>query len=350
MNRSILILLLATFFACNQVPETHVPGPTEIKIAKVDSLVNAWNNSSEFNGTVLVAYSDSVYTKAAGFAIQADSSPLRVNSVFYLGSLAKQFTGMAIMLLAEEGKLGLEDKAVSYMDSLPDFCSTITIRHMLNHTSGLPDYYGLGIFKPGMTNEMVYDAMKTLDSLDFEPGSSYKYSNSAYVLLSMIAGKAAGKPMGDYLKEKVFDKLNMKYSAALDEPGDQIENRVRGHNADGTENLYNAFTTGGGGIFSNVLDLYKWVRALDENKVVSADLMAESYKPAILSDSTISWYGFGWRLDEENESIYQHSGSLAGFRTYMYRDTANGTVVILLSNYTNAVADLNEEILKILND
>ena len=320
------------------------------KAHKIHELLLESNKNDEFSGTALIAHDDSVYTFSLGFSNAQEKTEMKTSDVFYLGSLAKQFTGMAIMLLVDQGKMAFDDPITNFYDSLPAFCNAITVRNMLNHTSGLPDYYGMGIFKPGMTNGMVVEAMHNLDSLSFKPESRYSYSNSAYVILSEIVEKVSGDSFADFLKKNVFEPLEMESSLVFDQMEPMIQNRVKGHTQNGEPNDYDAYTTGGGGIFSNVSDLYKWVRALDNSNLVKNEIDKEAYTPFKLSNDSISYYGFGWRLNMEDPEIVQHSGSLAGFRTYLYRNRSNGTVIILLSNYTNNVSELKSELIKVLNE
>ena len=317
----------------------------------MDSLFTDLHAKNKFNGTVLVADSGIVrYQQAFGVAEVEPEREMKNGSVFYLGSLAKQFTGMSILLLQADGKLSYSDPLSRYFPEFPSFTHNISLRQMLTHTSGLPDYYSLGAFKPGFSNQDVYELVMNLDSLDFVPGSDYAYSNTAYVLLSMVAEKAAEKSFHDFLQERVFTPLHMQHSVVYDETQPERGSRALGYTQEGEPDDYNAFTTGGGGIFSNTGDLFLWVKALSENRLLTAEQMKEAYRPMPLTTGELSYYGFGWRLSEKHPHIVQHSGSLAGFRTYLYRNRDRELTIILLSNFTQPVGAINEKVLEILEE
>ena len=351
MRIPFLLLLVISLISCGKKTDNHQDHQVVLSgiSSELDSLLTEENKEGRFNGTVLVGRGDSLLlTKAYGVADNSTKEPLNTTSVFYMGSLAKQFTSMSIMLLEADGKLSFDDPIITYLPELEKTVGGITIRQMMNHTSGLPDYYALGIFKEGMRNADVLKAMTEIDSLDFEPNAEYSYSNSAYVLLSIIAERVSGKSFGAFLNEKVFLPLNMLNTVVYDETKPEISHRVKGHNEDGSLNDYNAFTTGGGGIFSNVEDMYLWDRALYQDKVINQEKLQGAFTPAVLSNDSLSYYGFGWMLDKDFPGQVRHSGSLAGFRTYIFRDTKSKTVIILLSNFTNNASALTNKIRDVL--
>ncbi len=316
---------------------------------QIDELMTSKHQSGQFNGTVLVAVEGKVmYRKAFGIAEQGRA--LETDTPFYLGSLAKAFTGMAIMMLAEEGKLSYDSKLNSYLPELPDYTREITIRNLLNHTSGLPDYYDMGKYVDDMTNQMVLKVVLDQQGLEFEPGERYAYSNTAYVLLSLVIERLSGQTFRQFLIEKIFKPLGMAHSEVLDGTQPKLESRATGHTEQGEVDDYQAFTTGAGGIFSQVDNLYLWDQALYSQRLVKKKTLAQAFIPAKLNDGTLSYYGFGWRLNQENPEVIEHSGSLVGFRTYLYRDRRNKNTVILLSNFTNDVSAIKQEIVKIIGE
>jgi len=169
----------------------------------LDSLMKAKHEAGEFNGTILVALGGKIkYRKA--FGVAEKDRDLKADTPFYLGSLAKSFTGMCFMMLAEKKKLGYDDKIVDYFSELPEFMGEITVRHLLNHTSGIPDYYAMGKYVDSMTNDMVMEVILDLKSLEFPPGEKYSYSNTGYVLLSMLIERVAKESYRKFLKWKIF--------------------------------------------------------------------------------------------------------------------------------------------------
>lgn len=316
---------------------------------RLDSLMKAKHEAGEFNGTILVALGGKIkYRKAFGVA-EKDRN-LKADTPFYLGSLAKSFTGMCVMMLAEKKKLGYDDKIVDYFSELPEFMGEITVRHLLNHTSGIPDYYAMGKYVDSMTNDMVMEVILDLKSLEFPPGEKYSYSNTGYVLLSMLIERVAKESYRKFLNWKIFDPLGMEYSEIFDGTQPKMSRRARGHSQSGERNDYQARTTGAGGVYSQIDDLFLWDQALYDDDLIKAENLEQAFTPARLTSGELSYYGFGWVLEAKNPKVVQHSGSLAGFRSFFYRDTENKNTIILLSNFTNDVKSIKEEIVKLIGE
>lgn len=316
---------------------------------RLDSLMKAKHEAGEFNGTILVALGGKIkYRKA--FGVAEKDRDLKADTPFYLGSLAQSFTGMGVMMMVEKKKLGYDDKIVDYFSELPEFMGEITVRHLLNHTSGIPDYYAMGKYVDSMTNEMVMEVILDLKSLEFPPGEKYSYSNTGYVLLSMLIERVAKESYRKFLNWKIFDPLGMEYSEIFDGTQPKMSRRARGHSQSGERNDYQARTTGAGGVYSQIDDLFIWDQALYDNNLIKAENLEQAFTPARLTSGELSYYGFGWVLEAKNPKVVQHSGSLAGFRSFFYRDTENKNTIILLSNFTNDVKSIKEEIVKLIGE
>ncbi|MEQ8533224.1 MAG: serine hydrolase domain-containing protein [Imperialibacter sp.] len=307
---------------------------TSISITEtLDQMVERYHKDGYYNGTILVADKNGILLKKAyGMADFDKRRPLDTSSTFYMASVSKQFTAMAIMLLKERKLLTIDDKLSKYFPSFPDWARSVTIRHLLTHTSGIPDYYGLGASRPGFTNTDVVEVVKGIMALRFAPGAKYEYSNTAYVLLSSIVQQISGMGFNSFMQKNVFQPIGMKSTVAYDETKPQRTNRCKGFDANGKEDDYPFFTTGGGGLYSNVEDMYKWHQALQSYQLVSQATMAEGYSPMTLNDGVVSWYGFGWMLDEKKTNRVLHTGTLTSFRTYIERNLDNGQVIIMLNN------------------
>lgn len=341
------LLPLLYLTACQSDPESSAPSTAE----QLDSLMSYSHENGLFNGTVLVSKNnDVIYRKAFGYADFEKGEELMPESDFYLASVSKQFTTMAIMILKERGELSYEDKLSKFFPDYPSYADSITIRHMMTHTSGIPDHYRLNAYKPGLSNQDVYELLVRQEQLDFKPGSQEAYSNGAYVLLSMIVEEVAG-PFHEFMKDNIFDPLGMDHSLVYDHSEPQVPNRAIGHNAIGDKDDYEIFTTGAGGIYSNVDDLYKWDQALQANKLVSRETLMEAYQPYILSSGDTSYYGFGWSLDPGRNWV-GHSGSLSGFRTYLRRYPDKGDAFVLLTNMGRsfAMGQINDGLEQILKN
>jgi CubicO group peptidase (beta-lactamase class C family) len=345
MNKYLLILslvwLLASYTEQSEPTHSTVKNPESrsyYSIQILDSIINDCHQNGEFNGTVLVTRNNKVvYRKALGYANFETKKKLIPESVFYLASVSKQFTAMAIMILNERKKLAYDDKLSKYFPEFPSYANEITIRHLLTHTSGIPDHFRLNSYKPDLKNEDVLEILIKQKFLDFKPGDRFEYSNSGYILLAMITEKVSGNPFHEFMKVNVFDPLGMNNTLVYDESKPFIDNRAIGYSMDGTINDYNILTTGAGGMFSTVDDLYLWDQALYTGTLVSWGTKYEAYTPFTLNDGAVSNYGFGWFIyEDERRKTVSHSGSFSGFRNYISRDIVNKNAFVLLTNNGDA--------------
>ena len=305
---------------------------TAVEIGK---LMDKLHQNGQFNGTVLVADKGKVLYKGAfGYGDYLTKRKLVVESPCYLASVSKQFTTMAVMLLKEKEKLNYEDPLSNYFPEFPDYAKNVTIRQMMNHTSGIPDHYGLGIYKPGLTNDDVVQTLIKHGQLDFDPGEKYSYSNGAYVMLSMIVEKISGQSFPAFMKGNIFTPLEMENTCVFDKKTPAIKNRAIGYTPVWTLEDYEIFTTGAGGIYSTVEDLFKWDQALYSGKLISQNRLDEAFTSAVLNDGSETGYGFGWGVGKNADGgkIVNHSGGLNGFRTFIERDLQNKRTIILLTN------------------
>ena len=336
------IILLISFqilfcFSCNQ----------STKEDKINELISYCSENDIFNGSVLVAEGGNILFKNAyGYSNLEDKKVLNLNTPSCIGSVSKQFTAMAVMILKEQNKLNYEDKLVQYFPGIP-CAKKITIRHLLNHTSGtlrytdLPELRINGLLKDDLTNQDVFDALVKRNSLDFEPGEKYSYTNSGFILLAMIIEKIAGEPFHKFLKDYIFSPLEMNNTFVCDGIVRYNREKAIGYNIYGDRDDYNVLVEGAGGIYSTVEDLYKWDQALYSEKLVSQKTLKEAFTPGLLnngnSSRTISdstWgYGFGWLLRKTNTAdIVWHDGGFNGFSAIIYRELNNRDCIILISN------------------
>ncbi|MFC2084690.1 serine hydrolase [Bacteroidota bacterium] len=301
---------------------------------RIDGFVTQFYEKGLFNGSVLIAVDGNVvYKNALGFADFETGQQLETNSAFYLASVSKQLTCLAVMILKEQDKLNYNDKLSDFFPEFPPYADTVTVKHLMTHTSGIPDHFRLGSYKPDLTNNDVLNLLVKQDTLDFEPGERYSYSNGAYVLLSMIVEKASGVPFHEFMEENVFDPLDMDNSLVYDESKPEILNRATGFNMYGEKDDYDILTTGAGGIYSTVVDLYKLDRALYSEKLVTQETLDEAFTSFELNDGSKTNYGYGWGIREEDDGkIVAHSGGLNGFRTYFERHLDKKNTIALLTN------------------
>jgi CubicO group peptidase (beta-lactamase class C family) len=315
------------------------------RASKLDALLKAYVEQGRFNGSVLVADNGHVVlSKGYGKANFEWDIPNTADTKFRLGSITKQFTSMLVMQLVAEGKIKLEAPVTTYLpDYRKDTGSRITVRHLLNHTSGLPNYTSFpAFFENNGRNPFDVDTfVKQFASgdLEFEPGSKFAYSNSGYFLLGAILEKVAAKPYEQLLKERIFGPLGMTDSG-YDHHDALLRHRASGYQKRGDtyENapyLDMSIPYAAGSIYSTVDDLFKWDHALYENELLGAEFKTLLFTPALEN------YGFGWAMNPmkltETRSVdtVSHGGGIHGFSTLLVRVPAKKQLVVLLDNTSN---------------
>ena len=283
---------------------------------------------------------------------------------FRLASCSKQFTAMSIMLLVHDGKLRYDDKLTGVFPDFPDYGKAITIRHLLNHTSGLPDYEDLIASAekrkgaPIWTSTHQIQDAEVLDLLKqeavgkFAPGTQWSYSNSGYVVLGLVVTKIAGKPFREFLRERIFTPLKMSQTLAYQKGQNEVPNRAYGHSKEDdawkeNDQSPTSATLGDGGIYSSLSDLAKWDEALAQHTLLSEKEMQTALTPAqLINSNEPKWpansdrpegtpvsYGFGWFLDPyRNHARMWHYGDTVGFHTYIQRFPADRLTIIILCN------------------
>jgi CubicO group peptidase (beta-lactamase class C family) len=327
------------------------------KVQKIDSFLTTFYNRGILNGNVLIAEKGNViYKKSFGFSNETTKEKLNENSIFELASVSKQFTAMAIVLLKEKGKLNYEDKISKFIPELSNY--TITIRNLLNHTGGLPDYMEImdSVFdksKIATNKDIISTFAKLKPKILFEPDTKWEYSNTGYALLASIIEKASGMSYGNYLSKAIFKPLQMNntfvYTRRL--APQKIANYAYGYVY--SDSLKKYFLpddvaatkmvvwldgiVGDGTVNSTVIDLLKWDRALYTGKLISKESKKEIFTSSALSDKTKTDYGFGWFIKDNGVygNIVNHTGGWPGYRTLIERHTQNDKTIIVLLNYEN---------------
>jgi CubicO group peptidase (beta-lactamase class C family) len=284
------------------------------------------------------------YMNTRGITDLSTKAPLRPDSRFYIASLGKQFTAVAVMMLAERGKLSYDDKLVKYFPEFASFAPNITIRQILTHTSGLIDH--LDVVKDnvtGWTNDDVVKLLARENRVLFQPGEKFGYSNSGYVLLSLVVEKVSGLEFSKYLEMNIFKPLKMKNTFVVARDA-KIENRVRGYiqnNGKWEPADIDAFTTGAGGIFSTLEDLEKWDRSFYTERLIKAETLKLASVPAVLNNGRPTPYGFGWLAEFAakgklaNVWYVASFGDFKGFKGLIKRIPEKRFTVIVLTNNGN---------------
>jgi len=275
---------------------------------------------------------------------------------FRLASVTKAFTAAAVMLLARDGKLRYEDTLAGLFPDFPEYGRAVAVRHLLNHTSGLPDYEdlmpppdpSLPVEQVQIKDAGVFELLKRQNAGKFAPGTRWAYSNSGYVLLGFIVEKVSGHPFSEFLRDRIFAPLKMSGTVAYVRGRNEVANRAFGHaKEDGrwieTDQSPTSATLGDGGVYSSLSDLAKWDEALRRHTLLSEAEMRPALTPVHVEeapptepDGTPADYGFGWFLNPwKGHARIWHYGETAGFRTAIHRFVNDGLTVIVLCNRTD---------------
>lgn len=305
--------------------------------AGIDGLMQRYDG--RFPGAAVLVLKDGhpVFRRGYGLAVVEDGTPVSPQSNFRLASVSKQFTAAAILLLAEDGKLCIDDPVKQWLPSLPAVADTVTLRQLLSHTSGLLDYEDL--MDPADTRQVHdSDVLQLLEKENrsyFAPGSAYRYSNSGYALLALVVGKASGSDFASFLRQRIFLPLGMNSTFAHQDGVDDVPHRAYGYSwIDGhwqrTDQSTTSAVLGDGGIYSSIDDLAKWDAALYDQRLLRRESLQLAFSPATKTDEPdVPHYGFGWRI---NGDALWHSGESIGFRNVIVRYPKQKLTVVVLSN------------------
>ncbi|MCB9008482.1 MAG: beta-lactamase family protein [Ardenticatenaceae bacterium] len=310
---------------------------------EIDNLVQGTYSPNEPGAAVIVVKNgEIIYRQGQGMANVELGVPIDPDMVFRLASITKQFTAVAILILAEQAKLAVDDPITKYLPDYPTHDHLITIRHLLTHTSGImnctemPEF--LSLQRKDLSVPELIDSFKH-QPMQFAPGKRWSYSNSGYILLGAIIEKISGQTYEEFIRESIFTPLGMKDSS-YDTPLKIMPRRVAGYDKgpDGyTNSAYLSMTQpyAAGSLASTVDDLAIWDAALYTDKLLKRETLKQAFTPFQLADGSLTMYGFGWRLSEyEGHQMIQHSGGINGFRTHALRMPEDRVFVAVLSNNT----------------
>jgi CubicO group peptidase (beta-lactamase class C family) len=341
-----------------------VPGATEDATqAGIDSIFKPLADGKSPGVAILVRKDGrTIFQRGYGVRDLRTFRKIDDRTDFRLASFTKQFTAMASMLLVHDGKLRYDERITDVFPEFPAYGRAITIRHLLTHTAGLPDYEDL--MGPTWTalhqiqDDDVLNLLEHQTTPKFAAGTSWAYSNSGYVLLGLMVAKTSGEPFGEFLHDRIFAPLGMNETLAFVNGKNSVPNRAFGHTkqASGfveTDQSSTSATLGDGGVYSNLVDLTKWDAALEAHSLLGEEEMRAALTPATLNDgSQPNWpaspgednlnpgkpvsYGFGWFLDPyRGHARMWHTGSTMGFRTVIERFTGEKSTVVILCNRTD---------------
>lgn len=315
-------------------------------LARLDALFAKWNSKDSPGCAVAVSRNgQAIATRAYGMADLEKAVPATPDSIYEAGSDSKQFTAAAILMLAREGKLSLDDDIRKYLPELPAYSAPVTIRHMLHHTSGLRDWGSVAAIEGWprnsrtASNDDVLEIASRQTELNFAPGSHYLYSNSNYNLAAIIVARVSGQSLADFTADRIFKPLGMTHTSWRDDHGEVVAGRTGAYDyQDGVyrndQVIEDAY--GNGGLLTTVGDLVKWQAALDAG-TFGAGFTEQMQTPTRLNDGTPIAYALALvNLDHHGQQEVSHSGSTGGYRAWMARYPKQKLAVSLLCNTGNA--------------
>jgi len=351
--------------------ETRAQSPKIRQEQQIDALFSSVTEKDAPGMAVLVRRDGhALFEKGYGVRDLRTKAKIDQRTNFRLASFTKQFTAIAVMLLARDGKLRYDQTLTEIFPDFPAYGKNIAIRNLLNHTGGLPDYEDLMAAAETPRNSWIWtperqihdaEVLKLLEAETkgkFAPGTSWSYSNSGYVILGLIVAKTSGQSYSDFLHARIFSPLHMDHTVVYQKGKNEVVNRAYGYSKEGdalkeTDQSSTSATLGDGGIYSNLEDLAKWDDALRNHALLNEKEMQPALTPVKLNDgSQPRWpreanddnlhpgkpvsYGFGWFLDSyQGHPRMWHTGTTMGFRTVIERFTRDDLTIIILANRTD---------------
>lgn len=312
--------------------------------AAIDAAVRGEMDRQHIPGAAVAVIRGGTVIRSQGYGLAnvEHAVPVTPDTIFQSGSLGKMFTAAAVMLQVEDGKVALADPIAKFFPGAPPPWKSITVRHLLTHTSGIPDYTDGAIDLRKDYTEAQLAAMAYTLKPDFKPGEKWKYSNTGYLLLGIIIHKVSGKFYGDVLAERVFQPLGMAATRVISESA-IVPHRAAGYrlvkgelrNQEWVSPSLN--TTADGALYFSVKDLIAWDAGVRARRVLSPSSWASVFEPVRLNDGTTHGYGFGWAIGARGgQPVYQHGGSWQGFKTHYARFARGDLSIVALANLQQA--------------
>jgi len=347
LSRNFLLYLFGLCMAAQA--SAQLVEPTDDALKKLDGTISQYLEDNVTPGAIVavIANGQLIHVRPYGLANVELSVPVTEDTVFEIGSISKQFVAAAAMMLVGENKLDLDKPIHHYLPELPGEWLDVTMRQLLTHTSGIPDYEEIASYDIYRYRLTAPEVIKIAQSrpMDFPPGTGWYYSNTGYYLASMILERIEEKPLGEILRLRIFEPLGMKRTRFAD-PEAIISSRAAGYWVNKRGALINrpptetSSTLGAGGLLSSVGDFALWDSALNGDQLLSETAKSEIWKPVELpnDESEVGWggfedYGFGWLLGDYLEQRVQgHSGQVAGFVAEYWRFPDRGLSVVVFAN------------------
>lgn len=344
---TILILLVSALLSCQSDNIEH----------KIDKIFDEFSWAAGPGVSLAVLKNESlIYQKGFGLADLESKVEIEPKTNFRLASITKQFTSFSVLLLEQEGKLTINDFITDYIPELPSYAKRITIKNLLQHTSGFLDYEDF--IDEKMTDQLkdkdVLDILLKQDSTYFIPGNKHRYSNSGYAVLAILIERVSDITFSEFLQKNIFEPLNMTNSVAFVDGINIVPNRSFGYaksdsGFEFSDQSLSSAVLGDGGIYSSTIDLIKWDKEMRNPALLNKNKIKEIFENGVNSKGEKFDYGLGWRLDPyKNYSRRYHTGSTCGFSNiYMSLPEQNLTIIVLINirdydakEYAERIADL----------
>lgn len=334
------VLLMQLPFAAVQAAPVAAVVDKEVA-SRIDAAIAPYYKATDPGATVIVVRDGkTVLRKAYGMADVGNEVAMKPGATMRLGSITKQFTSTAILMLAEEGKLSVSDPITKFLPDYPTKGKNITIEHLLTHTSGIVSYTGKPGFKDQLNRNLsvtqMIDGFKN-DPLEFEPGTKYAYNNSGYFLLGAIIEKVSGVPYAKFVEDRIFTPLDMRHTGYEGQERD-ISMRAAGHSKEKSvftpaASLSMSQPYAAGALVSTVDDLAKWDAAVSSGKLLKQASWTQAFTPYKLADGKSTGYGYGWGVSKvRGATEVGHGGGINGFSTYALRLPDQKVYVAVLTN------------------
>lgn len=308
----------------------------------IDACFLAYLNEQPGAALAIIKDGAVVYQNTYGLAELESKRPVQTNTNFRLASVSKQFTATCILLLEKDGLVDLNWTLDQVFDDFPAYGKDMHVFQLLNHTSGIWDYEDHvpdSAMNDQIKDQGVLDIIRTIDTVYFEPGTAYRYSNTAYALLALMVEKYSGLDYPTFLDRNIFSPLGMKNTLAYVRQVNEIPERAFGYSRENgawirKDQSSTSAVLGDGGIYANLEDLFLWDQALYAGTIFPLETLEKSFTPGILLNGNSIDYGFGWHLkiNDQGDKVVYHTGSSTSFRNIFYRIPEKNISLIILSN------------------
>jgi CubicO group peptidase (beta-lactamase class C family) len=321
------------------VPPTSTP---QSLAGEISSYLDTLAERDIIRGSVLVAQEGEILlSEGYGLADRENNIPNTSQTKFRIASLGKQFTAMGILILQSRGQLDVQDRICEYLPTCPEIWNAVTIHHLLTHTSGMPEWWDIGLDFEEL--ESTHDPIEVIEifmeyPLEFRPGEQWSYCNVGYDILGYIIELVSNQSYEEFLQQAIFEPLAM-INTGMDQKDQILAVGYRALPVQET-NLDYMFAYASGGHYSTVEDLYRWEGALNSDRLIPKELLDMMFTPHAVVRETQLFYGYGWFIGEDHDkNLYFHDGEISGFRSQIHRYPDDDTTIIVISNKQTADLD-----------